>query len=267
MEITNKYAFNIIIFSFFYFYLCSFSFSQKSKSVDTISFIFVNKYGMEKKIILGIDATSLDGSHKISMNYKQKPQILDHVNIQNSNDTIGNYPLLVRISNGVENKNNHFSIVRSRYNDDYAYQVGWNDTTPTISYHYYYTFYKGIMIEYYARSFKKNLPDLYRQYFLTGEIAEEGKLMEGARHDKWKTYHKNGNIESEGYYYTEMIPVDKSYNDSIRQYELETEGGSWSRPDVIPKYYKTDVWKYYNDKGILIRREWYDKKGSMIKSK
>lgn len=79
----------------------------------------------------------------------------------------------------------------------------------------------------------------YKEYYKDGSIKVEGSYRDDVKDGRWVTYHKSGEVESDGYHIKE-----KSYNEYGEQYANIRKGGS-----------KNGTWKYFDDNGQLIKQE------------
>jgi len=198
----------------------------------------------------------------------------------------------------VENtlKENDFSVVEySIYEDSLAHtiqnQIFFEDNYQTGVWKSYFSNGKLSMIINYKDGY---LHGEWKQYYKNGKIMTEGYFKENAKIGTWKSYYKNGIPRTEENYLPEVLvflPSGLSYekikiignkNKTLREDiasiiidEFKDENKSFFElPRVI--YLKDSLYKYWNEQGILIREEFwekgilketkeYDEEGNLIK--
>jgi len=90
------------------------------------------------------------------------------------------------------------------------------------------------------------------EYFKNGKIKEKGLcLNNNGRIGEWIMYYENGNIYAKGFY--------NGYNYILVNYDNGATGG-------VPNHLKHGMWEYWNEKGVLIKKEKYCK-GKLCKIK
>ncbi len=126
----------------------------------------------------------------------------------------------------------------------------------------------------------------YLEYYKNGNIKENGKYLDGAKVGKWITRHPNLTPSSEGVYYPEYVKavLDDSGDTIIFKDNL---GKELLRKSTFPGldtlmlileteeitditlplklFSKDGEWLYYDEKGNVIRKEFY-RKGELIRT-
>ena len=110
------------------------------------------------------------------------------------------------------------------------------------------------------------LDSLFVTFFENGQVMFIGNYKEDARTGLWKEYFENGKLKSEGCYCEDIHPVYVTH-DNVDS--LKNEYPNLIDNIIFLDYtldFKSGQWKYYNEKGMLIREEYYEK-GKLIKTK
>lgn len=131
---------------------------------------------------------------------------------------------------------------------------------------------------------KDLLNGVHSVYYDNGNIKDYGYYKNNARSGEWRFFYSNGNVESEGSYedeYSKIIydPASRNmvtlnrYLDTVRV-ELFTQKiydslrqavhEEWDIMFPLHLHKRIGVWKFYDEKGQLLRSEIYDK-GKLIK--
>ena len=128
----------------------------------------------------------------------------------------------------------------------------------------------------------------YKFWFANGNLATEGKYINGQKIGEWIQYYENGNLKSKGSYtnnskrrpviYKFKNPIQKDFplldkEDIYYQYVVQFKDGLWEyyhengiieKIQVYKKGVKNGICKYYDEQGKLLSEKTYNN-GNVIK--
>lgn len=81
-----------------------------------------------------------------------------------------------------------------------------------------------------------------KEYYDSGQMKEEGWLLDGKKVDYWKFYFENGNLKQEGSY-----KKDKK----VKYWYFYTENAIIEKEGHFNKGIKEDWWLFYDENGIV----------------
>ncbi|GIV28866.1 MAG: hypothetical protein KatS3mg035_2219 [Bacteroidia bacterium] len=129
------------------------------------------------------------------------------------------------------------------------------------------------------------LHGIYKSYYPNGQLMCIGMYNKGMKTGEWKEYFSNGQLKSVGEYEDSILILFPDYDvrrifianrkfqkiDSIPLIESSEDSLLRSfhlnRSNVFYPYnlyFKTGIWRYYDEKGKLIKEEYYEK-GKLIR--
>ncbi len=100
------------------------------------------------------------------------------------------------------------------------------------------------------------------------QIFIKGRYSKNAKKGVWKEYYPNGVLKKKYEYNKGIKAVYVTYDniDSLQKIFPDEYLEAYAMAREYPYNYKTGIWKYYSDKGKLIKKEFY-KQGILIDTK
>lgn len=255
---------NIFIIYIFY------SFSIIGQSLEEAAIITFEDCNCNEAENINIDTLSLTFNKiqlKISCILTDKKRRIVYYGESNTNDIIRNG---IYYSHSLRDSTQYYSaIYKSNHLERFA-----------CNYHNLLTNDKII------ETYSTNANVLHGPYLMyrNDKLSQSGHFKNGVRDSLWITYHPNMEIQSQGSYIGKKITIAldtkthqlieilnktdtlsinplSEYSKLINRYNYDGKGGV-----QLPIYidFKRGIWKYYNEKGKLIKQEIYDENGILI---
>lgn len=184
-----------------------------------------------------------------------------------------NYKYISSLSKGCVKNSEFIASERYSYNRQQNL-MSWSKLLPngvTNSYNYYPD---GKLYEIENRLDGKKIGD-YISFYPNNQIKLKGTYQDDYRVGLWRKYYENGTFKSEGKYVKGKdiviwnLELDKAYKINEKGDTLDSfpEYSDWKKTEEkydekgfpIYLWHKDGVWKYWNDNGVLIREEIWEK--------
>ena len=104
-------------------------------------------------------------------------------------------------------------------------------------------------------TYESELPVFEKHWYQSGELLMEGSLQANQRHGVWKSYFKNGKIQSLNNFFEGLNHGD---------YILYKENGGVLIEGEYDMSKQTGQWNSYDQEGNLINTKYYDQEGTLI---